>query len=251
MTHWSPTYTFQLEVSIDSLALQTSIIRTKAFCAICETLLLNRVAHNRSPMNSVISRLRSEKVKGDTRMMLFFLLTTYGIIMVNNLQTVPYSVGYLFTTNYCSIGQINRQVKVNYMMIIMIHCDPENFNLCSCVRCVSNIHHRVRVRVAGNIRENKTVYRSRFITKFGMTRRNVELVWCSLRHAVESHVYWKKNQVGNRTDLFWDNTPTDTWMPMRLPYDISYSKGLFEECGKLGSVLFKHTLTKILSFYGQ
>lgn len=49
--------------------------------------------------------------------------------MVNNSLTVSCSVGYLFGTNYRYTGQINRQVKVNYMMIIMmIHGNPKNLS---------------------------------------------------------------------------------------------------------------------------
>lgn len=128
----------------EKTALQTSKlsnIKTKALCVICEKLRQNQVAHIPSPMNSVISRLRSEKVKGDSRLKLFFLLTTYGIIMVNNSLTLSCSLGYLFGTNYCNIGQINRQVKVNYMMIIlMIHGDPKNFNFVCVVYPMSIVY---------------------------------------------------------------------------------------------------------------
>lgn len=190
-------------------------------------------------MNSVISRLRSEKVKGDC-VILLFLLTTYGIIIVNNSLTVSCSVGYSYGTNYCNIGQINRQVKVNYMMIIMmIHGDPKNFNFVCVVCPISNT--RLRLKYQGNKR-----CRNLFYTRFCVKRRNVELVWCSLRHAVESHVSGQKASreqgrlvLGQYSDWHLNADAFTIW------HLISYSWRLFEECGKR-IFLFEHQLTRSL-----
>lgn len=106
-------------------------------------------------MNSVIKQVTFRE--GERRFWLdtlFFLLTTYGIIMVNNSLTVSWTVGYLYGTNYCNIGQINRQVKVNYMMIIMmIHDDPKNFNFICVVYQISNT--RLWLKYRGILHENK------------------------------------------------------------------------------------------------
>lgn len=91
------------------------------------------------------------------------------------------------------------------------------------------------VQVASNIPWEQTVCRNLIVTRFCIKRRNVELVWYSIRRAVESHVSGHKASreqgrlvLGQYSDWHLNADAFTLW------HLISYSKGLFEECGKLG-----------------